>query len=127
MVMDIWHNLLLFIDGNLEKSSSGYLIFSLASAIFGLLIFLLDWCFYTLKNKSLLNLTYKNYNKIPVLLFAYVAGAGGVGFVGVIINILNFHVNGAISAGIGWPLILPRIFASLEAGVKEQQIRREEE
>ncbi|VVB85175.1 Uncharacterised protein [uncultured archaeon] len=122
--MDVLNNLLIFIDGNLERSSNGYLIFSLASAIFGLLVFLLDWSFYIIKNKSLLNLTY-DY-KVPFLLVAYVIGAGGVGFIGVIINILNFHVMGAIGAGVGWPIILPRIFSSVEAKVDEQKINKEE-
>lgn len=122
--MDIWYNLLLFIDGNLERSSNGYLIFSLASAILGCLVFLLDWSFYTLTNKSLLNLTYNH--KIPFLLLAYVIGAGGVGFIAVIMNILNFHVMGAVGAGVGWPIILPRIFSSFEAKVVEQAINKEE-
>lgn len=125
MMMDIGHDLILFIDSNLEKSPSGYLIFSLASAIFALLFILIDWAYFEIENKSFLHLTYHK-SKIPVLLIAYVIGAGGVGFIGVIINILNFHILAAVGAGGGWPFIFPRIIASLEGNPVEQRTKEEE-
>lgn len=125
MGMNIWNDLALLINGSLEKSLSGYFTFFLASAFFGFLIFLLDWCFCVTGHKSLLNLGYKSYKKIPFLLLAYVFGAGGVGLMGVMINVLSFHINGAIGAGIGWPVILPRIFQAIEAKAPEQKIERE--
>ena len=126
--MDIWHDLALFIDGDLEESLSGYLIFSIASAIFGLIIILVDWSYYTIKRKSLVDDTLKYYpNKIPYILLAYVIGAGGVGFISVILNILNFHIHGAVSAGIAWPFILSKIFAAAEGSVEEEKRMKEEE
>lgn len=118
-------DLILFINGNLEKSSSGFLTFSLASAIIGLIIVMIDWSIFTTKKKSYLNLTYDK-NKIPALLFAWVIGAGGVGFIGLITNILNFHIMGAVGAGAGWPVLFPRILASVEANVEEQKKKEEE-
>ncbi len=118
--MDIWNDLIRFIGGTLEKTPEGYLIFFIASAIFGLMFFIADFCLYTINEKSLLKLTYKYHKKIPVFLIAYVIGSGVVGFLGVIINAINFHIMGAVSAGVGWPFILSKIVTAAEAGEKEQ-------
>lgn len=125
MFIEIWHYLNLFIDGNLEKSLIGYLIFALVSTFLGLMIIIVDYCYYCLKRKSLLALEYKNSKKFPLMLVTYVIGAGFVGFFGVIGAILNFHVMGAMAAGVGWPTIFPRIIASVEAGVVEQKEEEE--
>ncbi len=125
--MDIFQDLFLFMDGNLQKSSSGYLIFSLASIIFGFVIFLVDCSFYMLKNKSLLEIDYMDIKKIPFQLIAFCIGAGGVGFIGVVFNLLNFHIVGAAAAGISWPFIFRKILGLLETNVEEQKIKEEEE
>lgn len=125
--MDISQNLFLFMNGNLQKSFSGYLIFALASIIFGFVIFLVDYSFYMLKKKSLLEIDYMDIKKTPFQLIAFCIGAGGVGFIGVVINLLNFHIVGAAGAGISWPLIFRKILGSLETNGEEQKIKEEEE
>jgi len=62
-----------------------------------------------------------------VFFIAYVICAGGIGFLGVILNILTFTIQGAIVAGFGWSNILPRIIASHEADEEEQKDEIEEE
>lgn len=120
--MGISQDVEIFITGTiLEKSISSYLIFVLACMAFGLLMIFLDWAFVKMNQTSLLNLNYKNPKKIPGFVFAYVFGAGGVGFIGAIFNFLNFNINGAIAAGLGWPFILPRLFQAAGGKAKEEE------
>ena len=126
--MELWRYLDLFVMGELEPSLIGYLIFGLISAFFGLLTIFLDWafCMITKKEKSLIGITYKHPSRFPLLLGAYVVGAGIVGLLGSIMSILNFHLLGAVSAGVGWLAIVPQIVASREAGEEEEKEEEEE-
>lgn len=126
--MELWRYLDLFVMGELEPSLIGYLIFGLISAFFGLLTIFLDWafCMITKKEKSLIGITYKYPSRFPLLLGAYVVGAGIVGLLGSIMSILNFHLLGAVSAGVGWLAIAPQIVASRETG-EEEVVGEEEE
>ncbi len=124
--MEIWHDLLLFIGGNLEKSPDGYLIFLIASAIFGCFAFIVSLCLLVIKNKSNLSLSKKDILMGPLLLMAYTIGAAIVGLIGLIVNILNFHAMGAVSAGFGWPYILNKIYAMIKEPEQPEQKEEEE-
>lgn len=126
LLLVLWEDLNLLVDGSLEKSLSSCLIFGLISAFFGLLAIFADWAWtITTNNNSLLKLEYKNREKIPKLLLAFVFGAGIIGFIGALMDILNLNVQGAISSGVGWPFILPRMITSIEAGTKDQPPQEE--
>lgn len=127
--MELWRYLDLFVMGELEPSLIGYLIFGLISAFFGLLTIFLDWAFCMMtkeKKSSFTGISYKHFSSVPLFLVAYVVGAGIVGLLCSIMSILNFHLLGAVSAGVGWLAIVPQIVASREAGEEEEKEEEEE-
>jgi hypothetical protein len=121
--MTFFEDLNNFIIGTtIERTLPHFLIFVLACMIISLIVIIVDYAYDTLSGKTVLNLNYKNKDKIKGLVGAYVSGAGGVGFLGLILNFLNLNIMGAAAAGISWPLIFPRLVI---AAVKKVNIEEE--
>lgn len=79
-------------------------------------------------HRSFLGLEYGgDWHKKLILLIAYVFGSGCGGLILMIGNILNFNIQGAAGAGIGWLVILPRLFHSMEEGQPEQKKEQEDD
>ena len=98
--------------------------FSIACIFIALILIAGDWCIYTIRQKkSFLGLEYEKLNKNQ---FAYVLGAGIVGFLGILANILNNNIQTILSVGVGWPYILIQIVKSHESEIPEQKTSEEE-
>ncbi len=108
------------------------LILGIVAAFFGLLAIILDiGSYYLFRHKSFLKINYnpKSFNPTVLILFLifYIICAGIVGFLGVIVNVLNFNIQSAALAGFGWPTILSRIITASDAETDVQQNEMEEE
>lgn len=92
----------------------------------GALVVLLDiLIFYTLQ-KSPLKLTHKDFNSLGVvLLWGFGAGTGSL--LGAAAGILQINRSACLVAGLGWPLILPRLIDSSALGEDEDVQESEEE
>jgi len=117
--MTFWAALNDLMIGNTGHISDGYggskpLVFAVASALMGLLLVLLDRTLYSLRGRSVFNLTYGARLGTSVrLLLLWGVGAGLLGFFGASIELLQMTRAGCIGAGVGWPLIFPRLVESI--------------
>lgn len=110
---------------DLRTMEFGYLIFGVASAFIGLIVVIFDSILWSVRRRSLLGLSYSGV-KIFVVWGLWGVGAGIGGFMGGIINIFQMNLQACASVGIGWPLILPRIFESTMATEETQSETKEE-
>ena len=118
--MEIWQDLILLFGENLESS----ITFSFASIIIAVILIVADWCRYKIQpKKSFLGLKYEKPNMNQL---AYVLGAGIVGFLGLLMDILNYNIQTVLSVGLGWPYILIQIVKSNESEVPDQKTSEEE-
>ncbi len=113
--MEFWQNFIMFSTVNLEKP----LILGIWAAIFGLLAIILDMgTYYIFRHKSFLKINYNhkssNYTFFILVLIFYIICAGIVGFLGVIVNVLNFNIQSAVLTGFVWPTILSQIVKASE-------------
>src|SRR5262249_16989655 len=92
---------------------SGVLVFAAGCGIMGLTAVVLDWILFTVRGRSIFGLSYGQHFGITFrLLFLWGVGAGVGGFLGSAANILQLSRGACIGAGVGWPLILPRLIDS---------------
>lgn len=102
-------------SGRLPDSFNGskIVVFGIGCALMGLVAVVLDLTMYSVKNRSVFNLSYgNNLGNIFKLICLWGLGAGVGGFFGSGIDILQFTRWACIGVGVGWPLILPRIVDS---------------
>lgn len=102
-------------------------IFGASTVILAIFVVILDFgTYYLLDRKSFLNITYNiedlSPNKIRFyyFIFFYVICAGIVGFLGVIINMLNYNIQAALLTCLGWPNVLSRIINQTDQQTEEQ-------
>ena len=108
---------IIFSAVNVEKP----LILGIWSAIFGLLAIILDiLSIHLFRRKSFLKIDYKPKSFNFTFFISYIFCAGITGFLGVIVNILNFNIQSALMAGFVWPTILSQLVKASEAEVEEQ-------
>jgi len=118
----LWE-LILSNSGRLPDSFNGskIIVFTIGCALMGLVAVVLDLTMYSVKNRSVFNLSYGNsFGNISKLICLWGIGAGVGGFFGSGADILQFTRWACIGVGVGWPLILPRIVDSF-ANEEEQQ------
>lgn len=97
---------------------SAILIFSIGSALMGLVAVVLDWVLYSVKGRSVFDLSYGGgYITAIRLIVLWGVGAGIGGFLGSAAGILQITRAACIGVGVGWPLVLPRLIDSF---TKEQ-------
>ncbi|MDO8727087.1 MAG: hypothetical protein Q7J35_13545 [Candidatus Methanoperedens sp.] len=126
--MVFWQDFYMLIAVDLEKP----LMFGILAAFFGFLAIILDiGTYYLFRHKSFLkidwNLNSFNFTSIVLILISYIFCAGIVGFLGSIVNVLNFNIQSALMTGFVWPTILSRIVKASDAEAEEQTHRPEEE
>lgn len=128
MDLEFWKNLLDFMA--LEKP----LIFGASTVILGIFVVILDFgTYYLLDRKSFLNITYNIEDLSPkkirfyYFIFFYVICAGIVGFLGVIINMLNYNIQAALLTCLGWPNVLSRIINQTDKQAEIQPDRNNNE
>ncbi len=107
-------------------SSLNLLIFASCSAIMGILAVILDWISFTLLGKSLLKLAYGGSKSFRFLVL-WGLGAGIGGFLGASFHIFEIHRVACLTAGIGWPFVIPRLVESVRTTRKEEVQKEEEE
>lgn len=99
--------------------------FGLASAFYGLLIVLLDFCATkTLNKTSLLKLTYSGFGTVFIIVL-WGIGAGVAGLLGAGVGIFEISRTACIFAGVGWPLVLPRLLTSASSELSTEKISTE--
>ena len=128
--MEFWNGLreLLFSQGGSLTSHKDILygIFAVGSSIMGMLVVLLDIMLFYATKRSALNLTHKGLNSVLFILL-WGLGAGLGSFLGAAAGILQINRAACLSAGIGWPFILPRLIEGSSVGALEDEQEEEEE
>lgn len=116
-------NELLFGAGQISGySGPALLLFALACTCMAAIAVLLDRVIYEVRGKSVLDLAYGPQIMSTVrLLLLWSVGAGLGGFLGAAFAVFQMTRSGAITVGVGWPLILPRLVASLAKDEDEQE------
>jgi hypothetical protein len=117
-------------DGRLstEFKGSAVLVFGVGSALFGLAAVLLDFIFFSVRKRSIFDLSYgENYRNVLRLVCLWGLGAGVGGFLGAAAGILQLTRAACIGVGVGWPLILPRLIDSFTRRQQEEEQTSEEE
>ncbi len=114
-------SLLFSLEGRIpEGTELILLVFASGAAFMGLVVVILDWGAHTLTGgRSYLHLSYGGW-KTPWMLLIWGIGAGIGGFIGAAANVLEIQRAACLTAGISWPLILPRIIAAAEQEEVEQ-------
>ncbi len=110
----------LFGKGDVIPSAYPVVPFALAAALIGMLAVVGDYLLYTLTSNSVLKLTYQGKNFL-LFLVVWGAGAGIVALLGAWIDILKISKIACVSAGLAWPILLPRIVASASRREEEEQ------
>lgn len=98
------------------------LVFALASSSMAFVILLLDRVVYAVKQKSFLDLSYgtRAWDTVRLLLL-WSLGAGLGGLLGGESNIVQLTRPAAVTVGIGWPFILPRLIESIKKEEDQQE------
>lgn len=106
--------------GNPDQVS--ILVFSTASSLMGLIAVVLDWILFSIRGRSLFNLTYRKTIRNTLRLWLlWGVGAGIGGYLGSATNIIQLTRAASIGVGVGWPLILPRLIESVERDRAEDE------
>ncbi len=111
-------------DGRLADTLTGANILALAicSAGMGLIVVSLDWTIYTVKRRSVLNLSYgAGFTTGIRLLLLWGVGAGLGGLLGFGSEMLQPTRAACIGFGVAWPLVLPRIIDQVGREIQEPQ------
>ena len=101
-------------------------VFAMSSAFMGVLVVLLDIILFYSTQNSALNLTHKGAKSLLFILL-WGLGAGIGSFLGAAGGILQINRAACLTAGIGWPLILPRLIEKSTADEDEGEQDEEEE
>ena len=112
----LWE-LILGKTGGLPKTFEGseILVFAVGSALMGLIAVVLDWVVFSVRGKSLFNLSYGQRSRTTLrLLLLWGVGAGVGGFLGSAASIVQLTRAACIGVGVGWPFILPRLIDSFK-------------
>ena len=83
------------------------MIFLTACALMAVLAVLVDAAFKVVRSESLLGIDHSLRNS-SIILVAWVVGATISGFFGYILNILQVSALAALTAGVGWPVIVTK-------------------
>jgi hypothetical protein len=98
------------------------LAFALACSMMALIAVLLDRVIFEVRAKSIFNLAYGNRVRDTVrLLLLWSLGAGLGGLLGAASNVVQLTRFAAVTVGVGWPLILPRLIDSLAKKEDDQE------
>jgi hypothetical protein len=118
---------LLFSESGTISGDKSFLlgIFASGSTIMGVIVVVLDALIFYSFGKSPVNLTHKGLNILRFIIF-WGLGAGFGGFIGAAAGILQINRAACLTAGIGWPLILPRLIESA-AKLEDTQTETQEE
>lgn len=105
---------------------AGSLKFTVASAVMGFIIVLVDYGAFKLKGTTYLKLDYKGSQAfLNFLWWGACAGLGG--YIGLIAGLFQNDVKASLMVGVGWPFILPRLIEARRAEEEEQIEMVEEE
>ncbi|KOO15523.1 hypothetical protein AKJ18_11095 [Vibrio xuii] len=111
--------------GDATNQNYTVITFGLSSALFGLLIVILDYC--TSKStdrNSYLKLSYTGFKGIGVF-FMWGIGAGIAGMVGAAADIFEISRTASVFVGAGWPVVLPRLLASANQELSPEKVPTE--
>lgn len=118
--------MLFSIDGGYDETVRYPLaVFSAASSVIGVVVVLVDWLSTLAGRTSVLKLIYRGPN-ILGLLALWGIGAGLGGFLGGAFGILELSRVAAITSGLAWPLVLPRLLKSISESEDRQDVNVEE-
>ncbi len=95
-------------------------IFSAGCAAMGIIVVVLDALLFYGMGQSALNLTYRRWSIVFFLLF-WGVGAGLGGFLGASAQIFQINRVACLTAGIAWPLILPRLIQATKISEDTQE------
>ena len=96
-----------------DYQGSAILLFSIGSALMGLAAVVLDWVLYSVRGRSVFDLSYgRKLTTAGRLVLLWGVGAGIGGFLGGAASILQITRSACIGVGVGWPLVLPRLIDS---------------
>lgn len=124
--MDFWRALWDFMLGNTGRISDSYsgsaiLVFTVGSALMGLVAVTLDRIIVSVRGRSFFSLTYTGVNGTLRLICLWGLGAGLGGFLGSAGSIVQYTRTACIGVGVGWPLVLPRLIDSFAREKQEDE------
>lgn len=116
--MTFWESLWELMLGNPGNVSIS--VFTVGSALMGLIVVALDWIIFSVRGRSFFDLTYGKTTGNTIRLFClWGIGAGIGGYLGSAASIVQLTRAACIGVGVGWPLILPRLIDSF--GEEDEQ------
>lgn len=122
--MDIIDAVLAFAFGKNDTIDGNYgiVIFSLASALYGLLVVLLDFCTTKMTGKpSFLKLSYNGLSAFAMVAM-WGAGAGVGALIGSGIGIFEMKRISCIFVGAVWPTVIPRLLSTANSELSTEKI-----
>lgn len=113
--------LLFSTDGQIPAGTElTLLVFAAGASFMGVVVVVLDWMSHQVRGHSFLRLSYGGAKTLRMLAF-WGLGAGVGGFVGAAANVFEVQRVACLTAGISWPLVLPRVVAASEEDEQEEQ------
>jgi len=118
--------MLFSIDGSYDETVQYPLaVFAASSSIMGAIVVLVDWLATFAGRASMLKLIYRGPN-ILGLVALWGIGAGLGGFLGGAFGIFQLNRVAAVTVGLAWPLVLPRLLKSISESEDREDIDVEE-
>lgn len=118
--------MLFSIDGGYDETVQYPLaVFSAASSIMGAIVVLVDWLTTFTGRSSMLKLIYRRWNVLG-LVALWGIGAGLGGFLGGAFGIFQLNRVAAVTVGLAWPLVLPRLLKSISESEDREDFGVEE-
>ena len=118
--------MLFSIDGGYDKTVQYPLaVFSAASSIMGAIVVLVDWLTTFTGRPSMIKLIYRRWNVLG-LVALWGIGAGLGGFLGGAFGIFQLNRVAAVTVGLAWPLVLPRLLKSISESEDREDFGAEE-
>jgi hypothetical protein len=102
------------------------LIFAISSSIMGLVVVILDVLAFYVAGRSYLKLRH-GFPLTLLLILVWGIGAGLGGLLGGAFGIFQLNRIASVVAGVGWPLILPRVIKNVSEKGESLQDEEEEE
>lgn len=110
-MLEYLNNIMQFAVGNLDISTGikyQFIMCGITSMLYGLLVLILDFCYFRYSKKSVFNLSYISSGTLWIILF-YAGGAGVSGFFFSMLNVITPTNLGCFTVSVAWPFIFPKI------------------
>jgi len=85
-----------------------FFLFGLSCSTFSFIVMTIDCLYFGMQRKSFFKLVYIKGNRLS-LIFTWALCAGGVGFLGSLLDVIQITIHASLAIAVSWTYILPRI------------------